>query len=55
MATKAEKKIVPKGQRLGWTPIKDAKHVVISSGSFKGRRVVANVRSSEAFTSLLIP
>ena len=61
MAIKTAKKVIPKGERLGWTPIKDAKHVVMSSVAFKGKRVVgANVRNNNndnntSSTSLLIP
>ena len=56
MATKALKKNLSKGQRLGWTPIKDAKHVVVSPVLFKGKRVVVtNVRNIVPSSSLLIP
>jgi len=56
MATKYDKKVLPKGQRLGWTPIKDVQHVVVSTITFRGKRVVAKIRKEAVPTdSLLIP
>lgn len=58
MATKTLKKITPKGERLGWTPLKEVKPVVITAELMKaGRAIVSNDRNSEASAnnSFLIP
>ncbi len=58
MATKTLKKITPKGERLGWTPLKEVKPVVITAELMKtGRVVVGNDRNDEASAnnSFLIP
>lgn len=56
MATKDVKKVAPKGQRLGWTPMKDVKHIIVSAVTVRGRRVVIkNVQETVPADSLLIP
>lgn len=56
MATKDVKKITSKGKRLGWTPMKDAQHIAVSTVKVRGKRVVVkNVPETVPEDSLLIP
>ncbi|WP_184542314.1 hypothetical protein [Mucilaginibacter sp. FT3.2] len=54
MALQSDKKMVSKGERLGWMPVDKAKHVKLSSLELKGRRV-NNDRSQKVEGSFLIP
>ncbi|MBB3057813.1 hypothetical protein [Mucilaginibacter gotjawali] len=61
MARKVIKKIVSKGERLGWTPLDQVQSVTLTSVIVKGkrvnprRRVRASVQASQNQTSFLIP
>lgn len=56
MATKTEKKVAPKGQRLGWTAIKDAEPVSLRVVTINGKRAVLKAaQESSSAGSFLIP
>jgi hypothetical protein len=61
MARKAVKKVVSKGERLGWTPLNKFKSVTLSSIVVKGRRVSTVRRQNlvsepkQYLSSFLIP
>lgn len=54
MAQKSGKKIVSKGDRLGWVPLDQAKQLKLSTLEIKGRRVNID-RSQQGDVSFLIP
>jgi len=60
MAKKLVKKFIPKGERLGWTPLNQVKSVSLSAVVVKGRRIRKNVAATvraqqEMGASYLIP
>jgi hypothetical protein len=59
MATQVKKKHIPKGVRLGWTPLKDVQPVKLTPELVKGERVAADrpgeQNSSNTKNSYLIP
>jgi hypothetical protein len=59
MATLVNKKHVPKGVRLGWTPLKEVKSVELTSDLVKGEKITDahpdNKNSSNPAISYLIP
>ncbi|HWZ03825.1 MAG TPA: hypothetical protein VNX40_09455 [Mucilaginibacter sp.] len=59
MSTQVKKKHVPKGVRLGWTPLKEVKSVKLTPDLLKGEKVntdhSANEDSSPSESSYLIP
>jgi hypothetical protein len=59
MATQVKKKHMPKGVRLGWTPLKEVQPVKLTPELVKGERIAAdhsgNKNSSGAENSYLIP
>ena len=59
MSQHLDRKKLPKGVRLGWTDMKDVKHVVLTSDVVKGVRVSAkdsgNRRDHGTNRNYLIP
>lgn len=57
MRTKTSKRIAPKGERLGWTPLREVKPVAITPELMKGEIVVVrNERNRKAaINSFLVP
>ena len=54
MATEVKKKPVPKGVRLGWTPMKEVKSVKLTPELIKGEKLTGNSGNQDA-SNYLIP
>lgn len=53
----AKKRVVAKGDRLNWTPLKDVKPVRLSSVQVRGHVLTADLKakSTQSSKSLLVP